>query len=164
MYLYVDSSLNAQLVETEAFIGRVRAAESSSERNDAKLFRPTLEVLDKLAVAITATRAPAESFLTAPDETRARFDITRASVADALEDAITFLRKPTLSEVTQNRLSIYTLEATEQPLNLLQRLFYATVDGIRHAAEKDIRELHRGSVGTFLAAAEVIRTWTANGS
>lgn len=164
MYVYVDSSLNAQLVETEAFIARVRAAQSSSERNDAKLFRPTLEALDKLAVAITATRAPAESFLTAPDENRARFDITRKPVADALEDAIAFLRNPAMPWVKQNSLSIYTLEATEEPLNLLQHLFFTTVDGVRHAAEQDVRELHRGSVGTFLSAAEVIRTWIANGS
>lgn len=163
MHVFVDESLNAQLVETEAFLKDLRDGQSR-DRNDAKMFLPTLNALDKLAVAITAVRAPAESFLKATDMKRPCFDINSPSVAEALENAIAYLRDPATLNVMRDKLSPYTLEVTEVAVKLLKSLYFCTLDGVRHTAERDLRKLHGGSVEAFLSSAEVIRTWAVEGA
>lgn len=163
MYVTVNDGLAQQVTETARFLTGLAEA-GNQNRNDYHRFRPTLELLDRYAVAIHAAKVPLTSFLGSGDLTGARFEAGNgSSVAVALDQAVTYLRDPDVSGIPVNALSMYEFKLTTEALGLLKGLHFNVLASIRKAAEADLHEMVASDVERFLSTAELIRTWTSAG-
>lgn len=160
MYVTVNSGLAQQITETANYLSELEAA-GNRGRNDRERFYPVLDLLDRYAVAIHASKVPVTSFLGENNEPGPRFQAGNGTtVTVALEKAVAFLRDKEATGVPTNSLSMYEFKRTTEVLILLKELHFGVLVSIRKAAENDLRVMVSEDVERFLSTAELIRSWT----
>lgn len=161
MIVNVNGPLSLQLTETARYLAEFRTVEGSA-RNDRNHFRPTLEALDRLTIAVHAARVPLTSFLEKDPQPMARFEASNGHpVSENLDRAVTYLRDDSHATVSPNALSLYEGPKTNEALGLVRKLYHAILSGIQKSAEQDLHQLRTDNIEQFLTASELLARWAA---